>query len=176
MLKEWSSVVGALESGEQCVILRKGGILEAASGFHIPSKQFWLYPTWEHQAPENIREPFRRHLGREQPAEGTNALSSYAKVIDEVDIGSAEVVRKLEPFHIWSSEYVESRRRWKPHMPIKAILLRIFCTPPKKIPILDEYIGCKSWLESDNIMDGGRPAIDDASMYNIMEQFGEIVR
>ena len=34
-LKEWATVVNALESGEQTVILRKGGILETDSGFTI---------------------------------------------------------------------------------------------------------------------------------------------
>ena len=34
-LKEWATVVKALEAGDQTVILRKGGILETASGFRI---------------------------------------------------------------------------------------------------------------------------------------------
>ena len=33
-LKEWATVVKALEQGKQTVILRKGGILETASGFN----------------------------------------------------------------------------------------------------------------------------------------------
>ena len=37
-LKEWATVVKALEQGKQTVILRKGGILETASGFNIESK------------------------------------------------------------------------------------------------------------------------------------------
>jgi len=37
-LKEWATVVNALESGKQTVILRKGGILETASGFEVESK------------------------------------------------------------------------------------------------------------------------------------------
>jgi len=41
-LKEWATVVKALENGDQTVILRKGGILETASGFKIESKKFLL--------------------------------------------------------------------------------------------------------------------------------------
>ena len=48
-LKEWATVVKALENGKQTVILRKGGILETASGFNVESKKFFLFPTWEHQ-------------------------------------------------------------------------------------------------------------------------------
>lgn len=176
MLKEWSSVVGALESGEQCVLLRKGGILEIASGFRIESKRFWLYPTWEHQAPENVREPFRRHLDRERPAEGANVITSYAEVIDEADLDSEEAVLKLEPFHIWSREYVESRRGWEPERPIKAVLLRVFRAPPAEIPILNEYSGCRSWLEMDREMSGGRAVVDDARANEMAESFGRAVR
>ena len=42
-LKEWATVVKALEQGKQTVILRKGGILETASGFNIESKKFFYF-------------------------------------------------------------------------------------------------------------------------------------
>ena len=42
-LKEWATVVKALEQGKQTVILRKGGILETASGFNIESKNFFYF-------------------------------------------------------------------------------------------------------------------------------------
>ncbi|MGI0041714.1 MAG: DUF1802 family protein, partial [Nitrosopumilaceae archaeon] len=48
-LKEWATVVKALENGNQTVLLRKGGILETDSGFNVESKKFLLYPTFEHQ-------------------------------------------------------------------------------------------------------------------------------
>ena len=46
-LKEWATIVTALENGEQTVILRKGGILETASGFKIEARKFFLFPTFE---------------------------------------------------------------------------------------------------------------------------------
>jgi len=46
-LKEWATVVKALENGDQTIILRKGGILETSSGFKIESKKFFLFPTYE---------------------------------------------------------------------------------------------------------------------------------
>ena len=42
-LKEWATVVKALENGKQTVILRKGGILETDSGFNVESKEFLLF-------------------------------------------------------------------------------------------------------------------------------------
>ncbi|MCE2508862.1 MAG: DUF1802 family protein [Nitrosopumilaceae archaeon] len=174
MLKEWSSVVSALESGEQSVLLRKGGILETASGFRVEARRFWLYPTWEHQAPDNVREEFRQHLERGRPPRGTNTITSYAEVVGEADVESADAVRRLEPLHIWSREYVEARRGWEPQRPLKAVLLRVFRTPPASIPVLAEYSGCKSWLEMDGDADGGRPVLDDTRAADIREQFRSI--
>ena len=48
-LKEWATVVNALENGDQTVLLRKGGILEDSSGFVVESEKFFLFPTFEHQ-------------------------------------------------------------------------------------------------------------------------------
>ncbi len=174
MLKEWSSVVGALESGEQSVLLRKGGILETASGFRIEARRFWLYPTWEHQTPGNVREGFRRHLERERPPRGTNTITSYAEIAEEADVESTDAVRSLEPFHIWSREYVEARRNWEPQRPLKAVLLRVFRTPPTSIPVLAEYSGCKSWLDLDREAGGGSPVLDDTQAADITERFRSI--
>ncbi len=54
-LKEWATVVKALEHGKQTIILRKGGILETASGFNVESKKFSLFPTWEHQEINHVK-------------------------------------------------------------------------------------------------------------------------
>ena len=171
MLKEWSSVVGALESGEQHVLLRKGGILDTASGFRTESDRFWLYPTWEHQTPGHIREWFGRHLNRERPPEGTNTVSSYAKVLEEADITSDDTMHNMEPFHIWSSKYVEARRDWKPERPMRAVLLRVFVVRPFSIPLRREYAGCRSWLDMDRDAGGGTPVLDDGQASDIVRRF-----
>lgn len=171
MLKEWSSIVAALESGEQCVLLRKGGILDTPSGFHIQSRRFWLYPTWEHQSIQNIRDAFRHHLEQARPVEGTNTISSYAEVVGEADVDSDDIIQNLESFHIWSREYVDTRRRWQPQRPLKAILLKVFKSQPVTIPVLDEYAGCRSWLEAEQEINGGVPVLGDNQISDIVGQF-----
>ena len=175
MLKEWSTVVGALESGEQCVILRKGGIMETASGFRLESRRFLLYPTWEHQTAANIREPYRAHLGRERPDSGTNRISSYAEVLEEADVSSDRTIERLERFHIWSSEYVNARRQWQPERPIKAVFLKTFRIESVTIPILGEYAGCKSWLELDIGPCSGRQVLVSAQVESRLKEFREAV-
>ena len=63
-LKEWATVVKALEQGKQTVILRKGGILETASGFKIESKKFLLFPTWEHQETRHVKPEYQNFLNQ----------------------------------------------------------------------------------------------------------------
>ena len=50
-LKEWAITVDALASGEQILLMRKGGIHEESKDFRIIHDEFLLYPTYEHQRP-----------------------------------------------------------------------------------------------------------------------------
>lgn len=175
MLKEWSTVIGALESGEQVVILRKGGIMETASGFLLESDKFLLYPTWEHQTAQNIREPFLHHMQRTKPPIKTNTITSYAQVLYEQDVFSDDIIEKLKEFHIWSRKYIQSRRAWQPQRPIKAVFLKVFRINPINIPILDEYSGCKSWLDSDVTYGDGQPVLNDKQIKLQLDRFQSIV-
>ena len=55
--KEWAGVCDALIEGRQTVIIRKGGISETAGPgeFDLEHPEFWLYPTWVHQAEQGLR-------------------------------------------------------------------------------------------------------------------------
>ena len=79
-LKEWATVVKALEHGKQTVILRKGGILETASGFNIESNEFLLFPTWEHQEKIFVKSEFQNFLSevlKDKPEKGFNSCLLY---------------------------------------------------------------------------------------------------
>ena len=94
-LKEWATVVKALENGKQTVILRKGGILETASGFKIEAKKFLLFPTFEHQEEKNIKQQFHSYLDdvkQNKPENQHNNITSFAEVIEEADINSIEKI------------------------------------------------------------------------------------
>ena len=97
-LKEWATVVKALEQGKQTVILRKGGILETASGFNIESKKFFLFPTWEHQETKHVKPEFHNFLTdvlNKKPDEGFNKITSYAEILFEKDIESPDIIDEL---------------------------------------------------------------------------------
>ena len=99
-LKEWATIVKALENGKQTIILRKGGILETASGFEIIAKKFLLFPTWEHQEIKHVKPEYHNLLNQtldNKPKEGYNTITSIAEVLDHKDISSVSYTHLTLP-------------------------------------------------------------------------------
>ena len=177
-LKEWATVVKALEQGKQTVILRKGGILETASGFNIESKKFFLFPTWEHQETKYVKSEFHDFLNEvldNKPEEGFNKISSYAEVLYEKDIESNDVINQLSSFHVWSDSYIQERRNWKPEKPMKAVFLRTIKIPEFNLPLEPEFSGCKSWIELNSNFDSGKTSLNNDEIEMGLQKFKEIV-
>ncbi len=177
-LKEWATVVKALENGDQTVILRKGGILETSSGFKIESKKFFLFPTYEHQGSDGIKPQFQNYLDevkKDQQKNGHNKITSYAEVLHEVDLDSEEKISALSSFHIWSDDYVKTRMNWMPEKPIKAVFLKISKISELEVPIKSEYQGCKSWIDINEDINFGKAVLSDSELESKLKQFKEIV-
>ncbi len=177
-LKEWATVVRALEAGDQIVLLRKGGILDVASGFVIESKKFLLFPTFEHQSLENLKPSFHKYLdlaNQSKPRDGTNKITSYAEVIAESDITSEEKINKLSEFHIWSDSYIKTRMNWMPQKTIKAIFLKTYLIDEFEIPLKSEYHGCKSWIDINANIDTGKSVLSETELHSKLQRFKEIV-
>ena len=62
--KEWAVTVRALAEGEQLLTLRKGGIREPEKHFQLEHDRFFLYPTFDHQRTDLVRESHRPELAR----------------------------------------------------------------------------------------------------------------
>ena len=62
--KEWAVTVRALAEGEQLVTLRKGGIREPDKHFALDHDRFFLYPTFDHQRGDLVRESHQPELRR----------------------------------------------------------------------------------------------------------------
>src|SRR5262245_18247345 len=62
--KEWAVTVRALSEGEQLLTLRKGGIREEDKHFELEHEQFFLYPTFDHQRNDLVRESHHPELRR----------------------------------------------------------------------------------------------------------------
>jgi hypothetical protein len=177
-LKEWATVVKALEVGDQNIILRKGGILESDSGFKLETKKFFLFPTFEHQSLKNLKPEFQGYLEevkKNTPSNGHNKISSYAEVIEEVDLSSEDKINSLSPFHIWSDSYIKERMNWMPEKPIKAVFLRVFKIPVKEILLKNEYQGCKSWININEELASGEPVLSESDFQSKLKKFKESV-
>ncbi|MGQ0606325.1 MAG: DUF1802 family protein [Candidatus Nitrosotenuis sp.] len=177
-LKEWATVNRALESGEQTVILRKGGILEVASGFLIESKKFLLFPTYEHQTYDNLKPQYSKYLDiamSQKPKEGQNRITSFAEVLAESDVLSDDAIKQLSEFHIWSDSYIQTRRNWMPEKPIKAVFLKTYTVPEFNIEQKPEFQGCKSWIDINANLEAKKQVLSDSDLNTKLDKFLEIV-
>ncbi|RBW71401.1 DUF1802 family protein [Bacillus taeanensis] len=151
-LKEWAVVVDALKSGEQILLLRKGGISEETKDFQLKEKCFYVYPTYEHQKKHLLKRSYQSQLEETlkewSPNKTTVEIELFAEAVEDIELFDEEKVKSLSPFHIWTEQVAEERLKWKKKKPLHALLLRIYrLHNPVTIPIHDQYKGCKSWHE-----------------------------
>ena len=150
-LKEWAVAVGALARGKQVVTLRKGGIHRDDKEFRIVHPEFLLYPTFEHQKAELLQDEYQDDLDRtleENDVPGLVTMGYWCSVTDKFEVHDDSVLSTLSPYHIWSEGYAEKRLYWRPKQPLTVALLRVYALKqPQALPVLDEYVGCKSWVE-----------------------------
>ncbi|WP_310832407.1 DUF1802 family protein [Paenibacillus pedocola] len=167
-LKEWASAVQALTEGQQIMLLRKGGIEEETRRFELKSPSFYLYPTYEHQRTEMLKEQFRHLVGQtladEAASTETVPLRAYAEAAADLEVHDLEQLKRLYPFHIWSEDLAAERLRWKAKEPLHVLLLRVYVPDtPVTIQVLPEYSGCRSWIELTNASGSRqwRPVLSD---------------
>jgi hypothetical protein len=169
-LKEWAVVCKALEEGRQVLLLRKGGILEYRQGFKVKHDRFLLFPTYEHQSKDHLQVDYADRLDevlQDQPATGTNRITSYAEAIEVKEITDRIALRALTKYHIWNESYVNARMDYNPSKPMSVILLRVFkLESPMFIENKQEWIGCRSWIPLD-IDVSGRPIMEDLQFNTI---------
>jgi hypothetical protein len=163
-LKEWAVAVRALERGETALLVRKGGIREKE--FALPRTRFLLLPGYEHQRPELLKEEYRSLMDGipDLADDGPLRFSSFAEVEGAYEISEAEELSALEPHHMWTPEYAESRFKWRPKKPLTVLVLRTYLLPRAvELPYRDEYGGCRSWIEIQELVsvEGARAALSD---------------
>ena len=176
-IKEWASIVCALESGAQTVLLRKGGIHDAPSGFREESGTFLLFPTYEHQKREHLKESGIQYATKSDanaPLPGKVCIRSTAEVLRGADV-DAKTAEKLGAFHVWSEEFVRARDKWMPEKPMRAIFLKVNTIKPVEIENISEYSGCRSWLDINIDIKNSMQVLDSAKLASELEKFEDIV-
>lgn len=149
--KEWRVVCDAIESGEQCVILRKGGIAEGKVGFQWLHRKFFLFPTLYHEQGNLVR-PDRDGIKREAAGESSEdekiEIALYVEAIFTGRLTRWEEVCELEPYHIWTRECIRERFDWGDEPGISYAVIRASkLLEPWKFENRRGFGGCRSWVD-----------------------------
>lgn len=165
-LKEWGAVALALLEGRQTVLLRKGGIHEKR--FEVGHHRFVLFPTVAHSHLERVR-PEHRDLVERGTADVDAEEAAFnvrcgLSVIDVVTVTRPERLAAIEDLHIWTADSVhEDRLEFRPKQALQVLVVRAVALPRVvRLPRLEKYGGCKSWLDLPLAWDGeGLVACDE---------------
>lgn len=172
--KEWALVCDALGRGEQCLILRKGGLAEGRDGFAFRHVEFFLFPTFFH-AQFGMLRGGGAELPRVPP--GRIEIRFFAKIEEVRMIGDFETVLRLEPFHVLSASVMKERFAYDNAPGIHVALVRVFRLRPTW-RLIDEaqYGGCRSWVNLPQPMPDFElePVLDDAEHARRCEMFRAI--
>lgn len=163
-LKEWAIICKAAEDGKQVLLFRKGGIMEYRNGFELKYKNFFLFPTFEHQSITSIQDEYKghleklekQHIQKDQHLESKNNsinatnIELFVEITYFNEISDINTLEKLEKFHIWTLDYVKMRFSYNPKKPLYLMLLRTYkLDKPIKVYDIPEWSGCKSWIQID---------------------------
>lgn len=164
--KEWAGVCAALIEGRQTVIIRKGGISETAGPgeFDVEHPEFWLYPTWVHQAEQGLRTSGEQRSAADPQARDRSISILGLVTVDLVARAHSEkILPCLEEFHIFTPETIFKRFHYR--RPGFWILgARVWRGDQAfALPITSEHAGCKTWVALDHPLStsGLRPVLDD---------------
>ena len=179
-LKEWAVVCQALAEGKQSMLLRKGGIDEAAGAFVLEHTRFWLLPTYTHQQREGINEatlPLLEYVEANRPAPGVLRLTHWAEVTGVYQVGDVVPALLVSHLHCLSDDTV--RKRFAYRSPGLAVLtVRVYRVPQaREVPDRPEYQGCHSWVTLQEVLsvEASTPVLDDASYRNVVHNLDLIL-
>jgi hypothetical protein len=161
-LKEWASVIDALGSGAQVVLIRKGGL--ADQSFGVEAQRFYLFPTNYHDG------------GGSEPA--TVRITHWAEVVKTWQIRDAAMLPRLEALTILDSAAIETRYRFRPDQAINVIAVRAYrLATPAEVVMKPEYSGCRSWVSIDEEIDvdGSVAALSDRELDAQIDAIGTLL-
>ena len=163
-LKEWASVCNALETGRQMILLRKGGIYEAAGEFELENPQFLLFPTYLHQNLNMLKPEAHAGFSPVSAEPGEVRISAAGVVTDIVQLHSREQMNRIDNEHVWAGPLIDMRFNYKPQNPLYLLLMRAYrLRETATVENTPTYAGCKSWVPLEAAIETGAasPVLDD---------------
>jgi hypothetical protein len=178
--KEWAGVCDALYSGRQSLFVRKGGISEEAGAgvFEPEHVEFWLYPTWVHQAEQGLRAEVRElHPAHGAAADGSVPIRVLVRVEATGYLESEESLAALDALHVFTPETIIKRFRYrKPGLWILGV--RAWRHEPGfRIAASPAHAGCKTWVELEEGLTTSelKPVLDDQQWARQRERLQTII-
>jgi hypothetical protein len=150
-LKEWASVIEALDRGDQVVLVRKGGL--ADPHFGLEAERFYLFPTNYHDA------------GGGEPTHVP--ITHWAEVVRTWQVRDLETLSRLESLVAMDRATLETRTKFRPDQAINVIAVRAWrLAEPVDVAMTEAYGGCRSWVSLDEEIDidGSVAALGDAEL------------
>ena len=172
--KEWAVIADALGTGQQIVILRKGGISEGRGGFQVDHPEFLLFPTLFHQQRESVLPEAQARFDQlEFPAADILRLEYFCRVMSWRKIESLAEAQRLEGQHVWKPEVIAERFEWGRSKAIFALAVRTYRLDRIDLPMSPAYGGCKSWIELEQDIDisAAQPVLSDAEFAERLKRF-----
>lgn len=161
-LKEWSNVVAALASGEQMILIRKGGIADPSFG--IDAQRFYLYPTYFHQG--------------ESEARPEVTITHWCEVVRTWTVSDFALVEKLGSEVVMPAETLAARYRFRPDQALFVIAVRTWeLAQPVRVRFDENYGGCKSWISVEEEIDvsGSRPVLREERLASRIAAIAELL-
>ena len=181
-LKEWAVTIKALDEGIQTILFRKGGIHEEGREFRIEYDRFLLYPTYEHQREESLKDKFRKQLYtilNDSYDTNTLKIRNWATISHIAEITQMAQINALSPYYVWNNDYLYERLKWRPRKPLYMLFLKVYrLLEPKTIEIIPEYSGCKSWvnMRKEFSLVESRPVLNDHEYNHSLETIKTILQ
>ena len=154
--KEWALVCEALGSGDQSLLLRKGGIAEGKKGFGFEHQDFFLFPTWFHGQLEKMRPLYVPAVIEETPE--TLTLEYAATVEWSGFVTDRKKIAELETLHVLHDEVIDERFAYnaeKTNQGLYLAFVRVYrMNPVIQLPMEKRFGGCRSWIQLPAITPG----------------------
>jgi len=156
-LKEWASVIAALDRGDQVVLIRKGGIADPKFG--LEASRFYLFPTNFHDSGA--------------PLPSAIPITHWCEALRTWEVRDLQTLLRLAPLVVFDQQTLETRYRFRSDQAVHVIAVRTWALArPVRVAMTEAYAGCRSWVSLDEEIDidGSRPALGDAALQAKIDQ------
>lgn len=175
--KEWAVIVAALASGQQSLLIRKGGIHEGRAGFQVAHREFWLYPTYFHLDEQPPLTPLTIDLlptvQEQRPSDSVVRLQTLCRVEQVVHVTDELQLARLEGLHSWHSSTLQQRFEYRTPG-VFVLLVRVFQAPQRhELEVTPALLGCKSWVDLPAPVncEHAQPVMSDADWGGVVDRF-----